>query len=186
MSVDSTSSWIQERPRTELEASVAAAELLLFCHDLRGSVTDVVVAATGRALAMHPGFARCQPHDGMGVGVVVETVGALLVPVVWNAGDAPLPSVRDEVERLIEAALAGRLSQDDLGAPAVVVHDPFPSAAGVLPEALGSRVLSVERPADDVPGLVLSLSVDTRDGEEATAFFSTLVRLLTHPYRRLV
>lgn len=186
MSVDSTSSRIQERPRTELEAAIAAAELLLFCHDLRGTVTDVVVAATGRALAMHPGLTRCEPHCGAGVGVVVETSGALLVPVVRNAADAPLPAVRDEVERVIGDALAGQLSPDDVGVPTVTVYDPFPSAAAVLPETLGGRVLSVERPAGDLPGLALSLSVDDGDAEEVAAFFATLVRLLTHPYRRLV
>lgn len=187
MSVDITSSRMQA-PRTGLEATIATSELLLFCRDLRGTTTDVVVAATGRALALHPGLAGCDAAAG--VGVAVETAGCVLVPVVRNAGEAPLPAVRDEVERVIGAALEGRLSPDDLGAAAVTVHDPFPGAGASLPESLGGRVLSVGRPSCDSPELTLSLSVDGSDadvaGDQAAPFFATLVRLLRHPYRRLV
>lgn len=185
MSVDTTSSRTQGPPRTGLEATIATSELLLFCRDLRGTTTDVVVAATGRALALHPGLAG--RAEAAGVGVAVETAGCLLVPVVRNACEAPLPAVRDEVERVVGAALEGRLSPDDLGVAAVTVHDPFPGTGGALPEALGGRVLSVDRAAGDSPELTLSLSVDgSGAGDEAAPFFATLVRLLRHPYRRLV
>lgn len=186
MSVDTTSSQTQAPPRTGLEATIATSELLLFCRDLRGTTTDVLVAATGRSLALHSGLGGGEPAGG--VGVVVAGAGGLLVPVVRNAGEAPLPAVRDEVERVVGDALAGRLSPDDMGAAAVVVHDPFPDAGAALPEALGSYVLGVDRSSYDSPELTLSLSVDgaAAGGEEAARFFAMLVRLLRHPYRRLV
>lgn len=185
MSVDTTSSRAQASPRAAgLEATIATSELLLFCRDLRGTTTDVLVAAAGRSLALHPGLGGGDAATA--IGVAVEARGGLLVPVVRNAGEAPLPAIRDEVERVIGDALAGRLSPDDLGAAAVIVHDPLPGAGAPLPEARGSYVLGVDRPSRDAPELTLSLSADGSDAEEAAPFFAMLVRLLRHPYRRLV
>lgn len=175
-----------------LNESIAASELLLFCRDLRGTVTDVVVAAAGRALAVHPELG-CADQAGGGVGVAVDTDGGVLVPVVRNATDAPLPQVRAEVSRLVEAARAGRLAPDDLGAAAVTVRETAsgsnapnaPNAPDV--GASASCILTFGRRAYDAPDLTLALSVPGRAaGAEAGGFFATLVRLLEHPYRRLV
>lgn len=186
MTVDGTSSPTQDPPRTELRATVEASELLLFSRDLRGTTTDVVVAATGRALAAHPVFAGADAAPA--IGVTIESAGGLVVPVVRGAGQAPLPAIRDEVERVTRAALDGRLTADDLGAAAVIVHDPFPGAGASAPVGLGGRVLRVDRGACDSPELTLTLTAEGSGaaGEEAALFFATLVRLLRHPYRRLV
>jgi pyruvate/2-oxoglutarate dehydrogenase complex dihydrolipoamide acyltransferase (E2) component len=174
--------------QSELQATIAASELLLFCHDLRGTVTDALVAATGRALALHPGVAGAASPAATGIGVTVDTGDRVLVPVVRNATEAPLPLVRAEVERVVDAARAGRLSPDDLGGAAVTVHDPLPGAGATPPEALQGFVLVVDRPACDSPELTLALSIggSGSNGDEAGPFFATLVRLLQHPYRRLV
>lgn len=182
MSVDFTEVRAERRRASGLQASIAASELLLFCRDLRGTVTDVVVAAAGRALAAHPGLG-CTA-EGNGIGVAVDADGDVLVPVVRNATDAPLPQVRAEVSRLVDAARAGRLSPADVGGAAVTICD-----AGVArAEPSTGCVLAIGRPTLGSPDLTLVLSVDERPGagEEAGRLFATLVRLLQHPYRRLV
>ena len=169
-----------------LNESIAASELLLFCRDLRGTVTDVVVAAAGRALAVHPELG-CADRAGGGVGVAVDTDGGVLVPVVRNATDAPLPQVRAEVSRLVEAARAGRLAPDDLGAATVTVRETASGSNAPDVGASASCILTFGRRAYDAPDLTLALSVPGRAaGVEAGGFFATLVRLLEHPYRRLV
>ena len=96
-------------PLDEFNATIGAAELLLFCRDLRGTLIDAAVAAAGRALSVQPQGERALGVAGAGVGVAVETTDGTLVPVVRNAVDGLLPSVRDEVSRLIDAARTGRL-----------------------------------------------------------------------------
>lgn len=179
MSVDFTEVGAERRRASGLQASIAASELLLFCRDLRGTVTDVVVAAAGRALAAHPGLG-CTA-EGNGIGVAVDADGDVLVPVVRNATDAPLPQVRAEVSRLVDAARAGRLSPADVGGAAVTICD-----AGAEPST--GCVLAIGRPTFGSPDLTLVLSVDEGGGagDEAGRLFATLVRLLQHPYRRLV
>jgi hypothetical protein len=53
---------------------------------------------------------------------------------------------------------------------------------------LPGSVLTVDRAASDAPELALAFSVTSSgvDGEQAGSYFATLVRLLRHPYRRLV
>jgi len=189
MSVEITETRARSSARPGLEASIAASELLLFCRDLRGTVTDVVVAAAGRALAAHPevGCAAASAA-GAGVGVAVDTDSGVLVPVVRNATDAPLPQVRAEVSRLVDAARSGRLSSADVGGAAVTVYDPVQGASTAALDASASCILTVGRPAYDSLDLTLALSVDGSEvgGAEAGRFFATLVRLLQHPYRRLM
>jgi pyruvate/2-oxoglutarate dehydrogenase complex dihydrolipoamide acyltransferase (E2) component len=171
-----------------LKASVATSQLLLFCRDLRGTVTDAVVVATGRALVAHPEVGRALRPAGTGVGVAVDADGGVLVPVVRNATDGRLPQVRAEVKRLVDAARAGRLSPADVGGAAVTVYDSVPVAGTVAVEARTGCILAVDRREYDSPDLTLAFTVDGSevDGEEAGRFFATLVRLLQHPYRLLV
>jgi len=124
------------------KASIVASELFLFCRDLRGTVTDAVVAATGRALAAHPEVGCALLPTGTGVGVAVDTDGGVIVPVVRNATDAQLPQVRAEVTRLVDAAREGRLSPADLGGAAVTVYDSVSGAGtvGVDGPAAGRRL----------------------------------------------
>lgn len=188
MSVKITEARARSSALPGLEVSIAASELLLFCRDLRGTVMDVVVAAAGRALAAHPELGCAAPAAGAGVGVAVDTDGGVRVPVVRNATDAPLPQVRAEVSRLVDAARAGRLLPADVGGAAVTVYDPVPGASTAVVDASASCILTVGRPAYDSFDLTLALSVDGSevDGAEAGRFFATLVRLLQHPYRRLI
>ena len=168
-------------------ASIAASELLLFCRDLRSTVTEAVVIAAGRALASHPEVCRALQEEGIGVGVAVNTDSGLLVPVVRNAMDAPLPEVCAEVTHLVDAARAGGLSCADVGGAAVTVYALTPGGCGVAGAPTGC-ILTVEPTEPASVDLTLLRAFDEAqvDGAEARRFFATLTRLLQHPYRLLV
>jgi pyruvate dehydrogenase E2 component (dihydrolipoamide acetyltransferase) len=171
-----------------LRASIPASELLLFCRDLRGTVTDALVAATGRALSAHPEVGCVLRPAGTGVGIAVDTDGGVLVPVVRNATDGPLPQVRAEVTRLVAAARTGRLSPADVGGAAVTVYECALDEGTAGAGAHTGCILVVDRLECDSLDLTLSLTSDDSEvgSEEAGRFFATLVRLLQHPYRLLV
>ena len=171
-----------------LEASIAASELVLFCRDLRGTLTEVVAAAVGRALAAHPEVCGPARSAETGVGVAVDADGDVLVPVVRNAWASPLPLVRAEVARLVEAARTGRLAPADVGGAAVTVSDLAAGTASTRIEASARCILAVDPPARDSHDLSLALSVKAPEVDvlDAGRFFATVVRLLRHPYRRLV
>jgi pyruvate/2-oxoglutarate dehydrogenase complex dihydrolipoamide acyltransferase (E2) component len=174
-------------PLDEFSATIGAAELLLFCRDLRGTLMDAAVAAAGRALAAQPRGERTLCASGAGVGVAVETAEGTVVPVVRNAVDAPLPSVRDEVSRLIDAARAGRLAPGDVGGAAVTVCDSVPLIGAVVAEGRNC-ILTVSGPRAGSGVVTLSLAVGGSDvrTDVARTFFTTVERLLRHPYRLLV
>ena len=170
-----------------LRALIPASELLLFCRDLRGTVVDAVVAAAGRALLANAETAPATREAGTGVGVAVDTGNGLLVPVVRNAADDPLPRVRTDVSRLVAAARTGTLAPTEIGGAAVTVCERARDVRAVAAEACTSGILSLEWPGVDA----LELTLFRGDGEPAVGgdgtgqFFATLVRLLRHPYRLL-
>jgi pyruvate/2-oxoglutarate dehydrogenase complex dihydrolipoamide acyltransferase (E2) component len=174
-------------PLGEFSATIEAAELLLFCRDLGGTLIDAAVAAAGRALSVQPRGKSALDAGGAGVGVAVETTDRTLFPVVRNAADGLLPSVRDEVSRLIDAARAGRLAPSDVGGAAVTVCDSVPLTRAVPAEGRGC-LLTVRGPQAGSGLVTLSLAVDGSGGgtDVAHTFFATVVRLLRHPYRLLV
>jgi len=174
-------------PLDEFSATIGAAELLLFCRDLRGTLIDAAVAAAGRALSVQPHGESALGVAGAGVGVAVETTEGTLVPVVRNAVDGLLPAVRDEVSRLIDAARAGRLAPSDIGGAAVTVCDSVPLIGAVAVEGRNC-ILTVSGPRAGSGLVTLSLAVGGSDvrTDVARTFFATVVRLLRHPYRLLV
>lgn len=189
MSIEITEMRVRSSAGPGLEAAIEAPELLLFCRDLRGTLTDVVVAAAGRALACSSSpTGRAVRSDRTGVGVLVTAGSAVLVPVVRNATEAPLPQVRAEVARLVEAARAGRLAPADVGGAIVTVSCEQPGTGVALREPPTGCVLTVDRSGPDSPELTLALSGDFSElgVSEAGRFFALLARLLRHPYRRLV
>jgi pyruvate/2-oxoglutarate dehydrogenase complex dihydrolipoamide acyltransferase (E2) component len=171
-----------------VSASIPSAELHLFCRDLRGTVGEAIVAATGRALLGHPGVGQAHRGAGTGVGVAVDTDQGLFVPVVRNAGDGPLPEVQAEVARLVAAARSGSLSATEVGGAAVTVCECTRDAGAVVAEASTGYVLAIDELGVDSVELTLFFTNDGPDigREEERRFFAALVRLLRHPYRLLV
>lgn len=184
---DISDTRVRQRHPFVVEATVDASELALFSRDLGGTVTDVLVAAAGRALAQAGapvGARQC------GVGVAVPTDEGVVFPVVRNAATAPLPEVRSEVARLVEAARSGRLAADDVGDAAMIL-DHIELGAGDVAGAVNPAeccVLAVAPQSDHGADLALALVVDGRASESAAAerLLAALVRLLERPYRRLV
>jgi 2-oxoacid dehydrogenases acyltransferase (catalytic domain) len=171
-----------------VEATVDASELALFSRDLGGTLTDVLVAAAGRALAAQAGTRAGGSRAG--VGVAVSTVGGQVIPVVRNAATAPLPEVRSEVERLVGAARSGQLVADDLGNAALIVDHVELGSGDLLRAGTSSdcRVLAVGTLSDNdtAPTLTLLVAAQAAEGEAADRLLASLVALLERPYRRLV
>jgi hypothetical protein len=188
VSTEITESRPHRAARPGLSASISPSELLLFCRDLHGTIVDVVVAATGRALLAHPEVGRGMRRVVTGVGVAVDTESGLFVPVVTNATEGPLTQVRDEVTRLVAAARTGSLSPAQIGGAAVTVCKCTRDAGTVAAEACTGCVLAVDGLGVDSLELTLFLIGGDPDvgREEAHRFFATLVQLLQHPYRLLV
>lgn len=186
-------------PQLTLTALVDAAELLLFRSDLGCPLAGVVVAAAGRALARHldlnvtvterGGAPAVVPLAGTSVRLALLGDDGLHAPAVVGAGTASLTDVRDEVARIVEDARLGRPPAP--AGPAALRVNAFAlagvsSAPGItLPE---SCALAVGPLDGAVPVLPVALTVDARviDADQASRFLATLVRLLEHPYRRLV
>ncbi len=179
---------VQQGSRLTVEASFDPSDLFLFSRDLGGTVTDVLVAAAGRALGAEGAAAHGSPAPG--VGVAVPTPTGLVIPVVRNAASAPLPDVRSEVGRLVEAARAGRLATDDVGGAALVLDDSELAAGApggaVDPSCCG--ILALASQPDESGDVTLTLVVDTQATATAAAerLLTSFVRLLERPYRRLV
>jgi len=199
VSVRITDVHVHPVPQLTLRASADATELALFGRDLGGSVTDVLVAAAGRALAAHPEMCVNVEERQAGpvvvrvppsVGVAVATGAGLLVPVVRNAAGAPLADVRAEAQRVVAAARDGCLAAADTGGAATTVSY-LELGLGAFPAVVNppqASILVVEPASLRSPTLSVTLSVDTRalDESRAACFLATVTRLLERPYRRLL
>jgi hypothetical protein len=169
-----------------VQAVVDATEPLRFARDLGGSLTHVLVAATGRALA---GFDRATPAGALRrVGLAVTSrEGGLWVAGIPGAADAPLPAVRD----LVDAALADPEAVELVVAesPTVVVVDRGTGDI-VVETLLGSAAAVLEAgPCEGDPGR-MPLTLRTDDalvaGETSEDLVARIARLVERPYRRLV
>jgi pyruvate dehydrogenase E2 component (dihydrolipoamide acetyltransferase) len=170
------------------------------------SFTDYIVAATARALTMHPRMNSQVTDDGIAVlpevhvGLAVAVDNGLLVPVVRDTTRRDLADLAAETTRLANAARAGNISPADLeggtfsvsalGAFGVDAFTPVinPPNVGILgigrlrddlvvsPAGSGGEVGTVKR-------LTLSLTWDHRvvDGVPAAQFCRTIVDLLADP-----
>lgn len=171
-------------------------------HRIRPQYQDLVLAATARALAEHPGMNAHLVGDEIRVlldinlGFAVSVPGGLIVPVIQGAGAKSALEITREVRGIMSREKANELHVDDmrggtfvvtnLGAVGVDAFDPLldPPMIGIL--GVG-RV--VEKPAV-VDGEVvvrslcyLSLTFDHRavDGYPAGEFLRTVTRNLASP-----
>jgi len=163
------------------------------------SYTDVIVAAAATALRAHPRLRS--RFDGNAivtsaatdVGVAVALEAGLIVPVIRNAGDKPLRTLRDEREALEAAVASGHARADAFGGAAITVSnlgtfgvDRFTAIVNP-PEA---SILAVGRVADRVvarsgvaavrPMCSLTLTVDHRvaDGADAARYLADVAKEL--------
>ena len=168
------------------------------------SITDYVVAATARALVLHPRMNAQVTEAGIAllpevhVGLAVAVSNGLLVPVIRDAAHRDLSDLAAETARLASAAREGKVSPADLeggtfsvsalGAYGVDAFTPVinPPNAGILGVGrLRDDVVVDNGEVATVKRLTLSLTWDHRvvDGVPAAEFCRTIVELLADPAR---
>ncbi len=103
-------------PSIELAVEVEMAP----CLDLRerhtGSITALLVRASGLALRDHPRAngayrdGRFELYSRINVGIVVAVEGVYAIPTVFDADQKPLDALTEEIEELVDGTRAGRLA----------------------------------------------------------------------------
>jgi pyruvate dehydrogenase E2 component (dihydrolipoamide acetyltransferase) len=171
------------------------------------TVTDLVVAAAGRALRAFP-LVNASYRDGtlalfgrVNVGVAVDTPDALLVPVVTDADSRSLPSIAVRTGELARRARDGRIGPAELDGATftvsnlgmfgvtefeAVINPPQAAILAVgaqrdLPRVVGGQVRVR-------PVMAVTLSCDHRvlDGAEGARFLGRVVELLEQPLALLL
>ena len=199
----------QDIPHFYLRVSAAAdalialrrtANLVLGC---KASINDYLVKAAALALVRHPAV-NVQVHGEAihrfphaDVSVAVASPKGLVTPIVRQADRLRIDQLASETRRLIDKAMAGRLSMDDMDGGTFSV-----SNLGMMgveqfdaiinpPQAAILAVGAVTRQPVELPGgdfafesrIALTLSVDHRaiDGAAGAQFLATLKGLIEEP-----
>lgn len=177
-------------PVTVVGTTVAAVEALCFARDLGGSLTHVIIAAAGRALAASPEVKEDigGPGGSDGIRIVIAASGELRAPVVRGAASDPLPRLRAVTDSVLDEAREGRLtSSGEHAAITIVEHGVVPGPSDLAaPDA--PCILEVGPLRGDPPVLELRLHVDRRtlDPVRADELLSRIASLVERPYRRLM
>ncbi|WP_211174497.1 dihydrolipoamide acetyltransferase family protein [Pseudonocardia xinjiangensis] len=171
------------------------------------TVTDLVVAASGRALWEHPRVnasyreGTVAMFERVNIGVAVDTPEALLVPTVTDADRRSLTSIAVRTRELAELARSGRIGPADLegatftvsnlGMFGVTVFEAVinpPQAAILAVGALRRLPREIDGEVQFRPVLTLTLTSDHRvlDGAESARFLRRLVELLERPLALLL
>ena len=163
------------------------------------SYTDAIVAACAKALVDHPRLRSRIEGDALvtvtsvHVGFAVALDDGLLVPVIRNADRKGLKELAIERERLEEHAHAGKLAEQELTGAVFTISnlgtlgvDQFtaivnpPEAAILAVGRVSDRVIAVNGAASVRPVVTLTLTVDHRvaDGATAARFLSDVANRL--------
>jgi hypothetical protein len=171
---------------TLASTTVDAAEALCFARDLGGSLTHVLVAAAGRALAVGPTLGETSASTT--VGLVVGTMPSPFVAVLPGACAASLPALRAEIDAALRGGVdipVGSPGDDPVALVIVETDRPRVPTDELLHRA--SCVLEAGPYQGDPLTLMLALHADRRalDPARAEALLHRIARLLVRPYRRL-
>ncbi len=165
-------------------------------------ITDYIVAATARALRIHPGLNAQITTDGVAslpdihIGLAVALDDGLMVPVVRHADRLGLAALATETGRLVAAVRDGSITFAELeggtfsvtalgmfGVDAFtpVINPPNVAILGV--GRLRDELVLIDGEVATIKRLTLSLTWDHRalDGAPAAAFCATVVKLLEDP-----
>ncbi|MFD1522071.1 dihydrolipoamide acetyltransferase family protein [Pseudonocardia yunnanensis] len=171
------------------------------------TVTDLVVAACGRALREHPRV-NASYREGtvamfgrVNIGVAVDATDALLVPTITDVDARSLGSIAVRTRELADLARGGQIGPADLegatftvsnlGMFGVTVFEAVinpPQAAILAVGALRRLPREVGGELQVRPILTLTLTSDHRvlDGAESARFLRRLVELLERPLALLL
>ncbi|HEX7376904.1 MAG TPA: dihydrolipoamide acetyltransferase family protein [Pirellulales bacterium] len=171
------------------------------------TITDIVVKLTAQALAEHPGLnARWQNNqivlnNEINIGIAVDTLAGLLVPVVRNVPDLGLKQLAAASRALVERARESRLTPAEmqggtftvtnLGMYGIDVFTPIinPSEAAILGlGAIRREAVVVEDRLVAGQTITLNLTFDHRiiDGAPAARFLQLVGQLIENPVASLV
>jgi pyruvate dehydrogenase E2 component (dihydrolipoamide acetyltransferase) len=163
------------------------------------TLNDMIVYATARMLTQYPDLNahflgdKIVQHADVNMGVAVDSPRGLIVPVVRAANQMSLTDISNEIKRLAEAALAGKIGSDDLGggtftistlgALGVETFTPVLNPPEVAILGVGGLFVKPDRVGDTiafVDAMNLSLTIDHQavDGAPGARFLTTLAKSL--------
>ena len=196
-----TQSWQQAPHVTEMiDVDMTAAEAYRIEHGI--SFTDLILAATARALTVFPQLNAAlvdetvEVYATVNIGLAVALEDGLVTPVLRDAAQLSLAEIKAQRRQLVDRALAGQLSLDDLaggtftitnlGAEGVRHFTPIlnpPQAAILGVGSIAPRAVVVDGQVQARLTADLSLSFDHRviDGLPAARFLAHLRTLLEDP-----
>jgi 2-oxoisovalerate dehydrogenase E2 component (dihydrolipoyl transacylase) len=136
-------------------------------------------------------------HDRYHIGIAVATPAGLMVPVLRDADQKDVATIARDLERLSNAARAGKARREDLVGSTFTItsvgsHGGLIATPVINPPEVGILALGkiVKRPVYDAAGQIrpadmiyLSLSFDHRviDGAVGAAFANVILRQLRNP-----
>ena len=182
----------------------AAREAWNVAHpNARATVTHVLLAALARALAANADLNRVWDNgeivefDQVDLGIAVDTVNGLVVPVLRNAAALNLTDLITRSNDLVTRARDGKLTNDDVGGGVLTLsnagmHDVTqmtsiipPGQAAIL--GVGSERALFRPDANGVPalhreiGVVLSCDHRVLDGVRGLRLLNAVRALLAEP-----
>jgi pyruvate dehydrogenase E2 component (dihydrolipoamide acetyltransferase) len=197
--------------QVDMSQAVAMRQALLPAIEattgLRLSFTDILLCATGRALAKHPALnasfeqGHVKRYRDVNVCLAVDTPRGLTVPVFHKIDALTLAQITARRSEVVDRAMNNRLTPDDLDRGTFTVSnlgmfgiDVFnaivnpPQAAILAVGRIAKRPVVVDDALELLPTMWVSLSVDHRvaDGATASRFLRELAQHLEDPYRMVV
>jgi pyruvate dehydrogenase E2 component (dihydrolipoamide acetyltransferase) len=190
---------VREQPQFSISRDVDMSAANEARKKAGASYTDAILAACAKALRDHPRLrARIEGDalvtaDAIHVGIAVALDDGLLVPVLRDADKKDLSELARERELLEQHARAGKLAEHEsagaiftvsnlgtLGVDRFTAIVNLPEAAILAVGRVADRVIAKEGSAAVRPMATLTLSVDHRVADGATA-----ARFLTAVAERL-
>ena len=186
-------------PHSTITMEVDMTNAVKLHKEIAASYTDLLVKAVAAALREHPFLNatleddQIKILDDVNVGVAVATEKGLLVPVVHNADQKTLREISVRVKELVEKAIQGKLSREDLtggtftisnlGMYGVDVFIPIinpPETAILGIGRIAERPTLVNDQLKTKPVMQLSLSYDHRivDGAPAAQFLQKVKHVI--------
>jgi pyruvate dehydrogenase E2 component (dihydrolipoamide acetyltransferase) len=175
-------------------------------HNVRLSITDLLVALVGRVLAKHPRInsiwkdGAIHPNKEVNVSVAMAIKDGVINGVIHNANASPLPDICVRRHQLTELARSNHLRPADITGGTFTISNlgmykvdvftaiiPPEQSAILAVGGITDRVVAVDGKPAVRPMMTLMLSSDHRviDGARAAEFLADLVAAFTQPSKWL-
>lgn len=174
---------------------------------LRLSYTDILIKATGEALARHPKINvsiegnELIEHTHISIGIAVAVPDGLIVPVIKDVTSKGIAELTKDAKDIINRTRANQVRPDEmkgstftisnLGMYAIdgftpIINQPESAILGV--GRIQDKPVAIDGVLEIRPMMTLSLSVDHRtiDGAPAAAFLTELKEIIENPYQLLI